>query len=190
RVKYSNATITARQEDVCCSVPGVDNGKALVVITPSWRTHIEEVLHLVDQLLPLKGLDAIPSILSIPTTATRALSPAQTRLHAIGHSLAYAGYAEVIPSPFINAEIFNTWELDADDERRNVVSVQNPLEVDKAVLSSTLLPNMLEAVARNVARGRNDVSLFGVQQVAFKRADSTTMLDVSKRPSDEEIEQL
>lgn len=189
-VEYSQETITARLEEVGCSVAGFDNGKALDVTIPSWRTDIEEDVDLVEEVLRLEGLDAIPSILPIPTIGSRGLSPAQKRRRAIGHSLAYAGYAEVIPSPFINAEIFNTWELDADDERRNVVSVQNPLEADKAVLSSTLLPNMLEAVARNVARGRNDVSLFGVQQVAFKRADSTPMPDVSKRPSDEEIEQL
>ena len=118
------------------------------------------------------------------------LSTAQKRLSAIVHALAYAGYAEVIPSPFINDELFDTWELTADDARRNVVRVQNPLEADKSALSTTLLPNMLDAVARNVARGRNDVTLFGVQQVAFKRADSTPLPDVSKRPSDDEIDQL
>lgn len=189
-VDYSRETITARLEEVGCSVSAYDNGNAVDVTIPSWRTDIAEDVDLIEEILRLEGLEAIPSILPIPTIGSTGLTAAQKRRRAIGHGLAYAGYAEVIPSPFVNAEIFNTWELEADDERRNVVSVQNPLEADKAVLSSTLLPNMLDAIARNVARGRNDVSLFGLQQVSFKRADSTPMPDVSKRPSDEEIEQL
>lgn len=189
-VDYSRETITARLEEVGCSVSAYDNGNAVDVTIPSWRTDIAEDVDLIEEILRLEGLEAIPSILPIPTIGSTGLTAAQKRRRAIGHGLAYAGYAEVIPSPFVNAEIFNTWELEADDERRNVVSVQNPLEADKAVLSSTLLPNMLDAIARNVARGRNHVSLFGLQQVSFKRADSTPMPDVSKRPSDEEIEQL
>ncbi|MDN5785225.1 MAG: phenylalanine--tRNA ligase subunit beta, partial [Corynebacterium casei] len=189
-VDYSRETITARLEEVGCSVSAYDDGNAVDVTIPSWRTDIAEDVDLIEEILRLEGLEAIPSILPIPTIGSTGLTAAQKRRRAIGHGLAYAGYAEVIPSPFVNAEIFNTWELDADDERRNVVSVQNPLEADKSVLSSTLLPNMLDAIARNVARGRTDVSLFGLQQVSFKRADSTPMPDVSKRPSDEEIEQL
>ncbi|MDO5507877.1 MAG: phenylalanine--tRNA ligase subunit beta [Corynebacterium casei] len=189
-VDYSRETITARLEEVGCSVSAYDNGNAVDVTIPSWRTDIAEDVDLIEEILRLEGLEAIPSILPIPTIGSTGLTAAQKRRRAIGHGLAYAGYAEVIPSPFVNVEVFNTWELDADDERRNVVAVQNPLEADKAVLSSTLLPNMLDAIARNVARGRTDVSLFGVQQVSFKRADSTPMPDVSKRPSDEEIEQL
>ena len=189
-VDYSRETITARLEEVGCSVSAYDNGNAVDVTIPSWRTDIAEDVDLIEEILRLEGLEAIPSILPIPTIGSTGLTAAQKRRRAIGHGLAYAGYAEVIPSPFVNVEVFNTWELDADDERRNVVAVQNPLEADKAVLSSTLLPNMLDAIARNVARGRTDVSLFGVQQVSFKRADSTPMPDVSKRPSDEEVEQL
>lgn len=189
-VEYSNDTIVARLEEVGCSVAAFDEDKAFDVTIPSWRTDIAEDVDLVEEILRLEGLDAIPSILPIPTVGSRGLSPAQKRRRAIGHALAYAGYAEVIPSPFINDELFDTWELTADDARRNVVRVQNPLEADKSALSTTLLPNMLDAVARNVARGRNDVTLFGVQQVAFKRADSTPMPDVSKRPSDDEIDQL
>ncbi|MFH0412550.1 phenylalanine--tRNA ligase subunit beta [Corynebacterium sp. L4756] len=189
-VEYSAETITARLEEVGCSVSAYDNGNALDVTIPSWRTDIAEDVDLVEEILRLEGLEAIPSILPIPTIGGTGLTPAQKRRRAIGHGLAYSGYAEVIPSPFINPETFDTWELDADDARRNVVNVQNPLESDKNKLSTTLLPNMLEAVARNVARGRSDVSLFGLQQVAFKRADNTPMPDVTKRPSDEEIDQL
>lgn len=37
----------------------------------------------------------------------------------------------------------------------------NPLDADYAIVGTTLLPSMLEAVARNVARGMTNLSLFG-----------------------------
>ena len=137
----------------------------------------------------LEGLDDIPLVLPTPVGG-RGLSPAQLRERAITHALAYRGYAEILPTPFIANDVFDTWGLDADDERRQTVKVLNPLDADYATLGTTLLPSMLEAVARNVARGRNDLNLFGVQQVSFKRADVTPMPSVAARPSDEELSEV
>ena len=118
------------------------------------------------------------------------MSPAQLRRRAIGHGLAYGGYAEVLPSPFIATETFDVWDLPADDVRRNAVRVQNPLESDKAILGTTLLPNMLEALNRNVARGRHDVALFALQQVAFAKAERSPMPEVSQRPAEAAVREL
>ena len=107
------------------------------------------------------------------------------------HTLAYNGYVEILPTPFIATDTFDTWGLDKDDERRQVVTVQNPLESDRAVLGTTLLPSMLDAVRRNVVRGAHDLALFGVEQVAINHGDGKSpMLDTSHRPSDEEVAHL
>ncbi len=120
----------------------------------------------------------------------RGLSPQQKRRRAVGHALAYNGYAEVLPTPFIANDTFDVWGLDADDRRRQAVVVQNPLEKDYGIIGTTLLPSMLDSVARNVARGRKDMQLFGIQQVAFAGAAQSPMPDVSSRPSDADITEL
>jgi len=104
--------------------------------------------------------------------------------------LAYAGYAEVLPAPFVANDTFDVWGLDKDDARRRTVEVQNPLEADKPILSTTLLPNMLEAIGRNVARGRSDLALYGLQQVAFKRTEASPMPSVEQRPSEQVVSEL
>ena len=114
---------------------------------------------LVEEVLRLEGLEDIPSI--VPTApAGRGLTPAQRRRRAIGHALAYNGYAEILPTPFIADDVFDVWNLPADDPRRNVVTVQNPLEASNSSLGTTLLPSMLDAVKRNVSRGEPNVALF------------------------------
>lgn len=186
-VEYSRETVVARLEEVGCTV--ADNGETLEVTPATWRTDISMDVDLIEEVLRLEGLEDIPTVLPTPAGG-RGLTPAQKRRRAIGHGLAYAGYAEVLPSPFIANDTFDTWGLDKDDARRQTVAVQNPLEADKAVLSTTLLPNMLEAIARNVARGRHDLALFGLQQVAFKRAEASPMPSVESRPSDEVVTEL
>ena len=185
-IEYSQDTVVKRLREVGCEVSG---GEELSVVPASWRTDIEMDVDLIEEILRLEGLEDIPTILPTPVGG-RGLTPAQKRRRAIGHGLAYAGYAEVLPSPFIANDTFDTWGLDKEDARRQTVAVQNPLESDKAILSTTLLPNLLEAIARNVARGRSDLALFGLQQVAFKRADSSPMPSVESRPEESMVADL
>ena len=186
-VDYSRETVIARLDEVGCTV--VDEGEMLQVTPASWRTDISMDVDLIEEVLRLEGLEDIPTVLPTPAGG-RGLTPAQKRRRAIGHGLAYAGYAEVLPAPFVANDTFDVWSLDKDDARRRTVAVQNPLEADKAILSTTLLPNMLEAIGRNVARGRSDLALYGLQQVAFKRAESSPMPSVEHRPSEQVVSDL
>ena len=186
-VDYSRETVISRLEEVGCTV--ADEGEQLQVTPATWRTDIAMDVDLVEEILRLEGLEDIPAVLPTPAGG-RGLTPAQKRRRAIGHGLAYAGYAEVLPAPFVANNTFDVWGLDKDDARRRTVEVQNPLEADKAILSTTLLPNMLEAIARNVARGRSDLALYGLQQVAVKRAEASPMPSVEQRPSAEVVSQL
>ena len=186
-VDYSRDTVISRLEEVGCTVG--DEGEQLQVTPATWRTDIAMDVDLVEEILRLEGLEDIPAVLPTPAGG-RGLTPAQKRRRAIGHGLAYAGYAEVLPAPFVANNTFDVWGLDKDDARRRTVEVQNPLEADKAILSTTLLPNMLEAIARNVARGRSDLALYGLQQVAVKRAEASPMPSVEQRPSAEVVSQL
>ncbi|AZA11340.1 phenylalanine--tRNA ligase subunit beta [Corynebacterium gerontici] len=187
-VDYSDETVIARLEEVGCVVER--EGELLKVTPPSWRPDLGEQSDLVEEVLRLEGLESVPSIVP-PASIGRGLSPQQRRRRAVGHALAYSGYAEILPTPFIRNDVFDVWGLDAEDPRRATVKVQNPLDADYAVLATTLLPSMLEALGRNVARGQQHVALFGLQQVSFQRGNGTSpMLDVRQRPSEKEVQDL
>ena len=186
-VDYSRDTVVKRLEEVGCQIVGDD--EHLQVTPPTWRGDLTVPVELVEEIVRLEGLDAIPSVLPTPVGG-RGLSPQQRRRRAVTHALAYSGYAEIIPTPFMSNTVLDTWGLEADDPRRNVVKVQNPLDADYAVLATTLLPAMLEAVGRNVARGRHDLALYSVAQTAVKRADASPMPSVEQRPDEATIAEL
>ncbi|SDL69845.1 phenylalanyl-tRNA synthetase beta subunit [Corynebacterium mycetoides] len=186
-VEYPRETVVRRLEEVGCRVEG--NGDTVMVLPPSWRTDITVPVELVEEIVRLEGLDDIPLELPAPRGG-RGLSPAQRRRRAATHALAYSGYVEVIPTPFIANDTFDVWGLDPEDARRRTVTVQNPLDKDYGILGTTVLPSMLDALGRNVARGRHDVALYSVAQVAFARAEESPLPSVDKRPSDDTVREL
>ena len=187
-VEYGADAVVGRLEEIGATV--TRDGDTLTVVPPTWRGDLQEKCDLVEEVTRLEGLDKIPSIIPV-APAGDGLSQSQLRRRHVTHALAYNGYVEILPTPFIATDTFDTWGLDKDDERRQVVTVQNPLESDRAVLGTTLLPSMLDAVRRNVVRGAHDLALFGVEQVAINHGDGKSpMLDTSHRPSDEEVAHL
>jgi phenylalanyl-tRNA synthetase beta chain len=185
-VEYPTGTTQKRLTQVGAEV--VVDGDRVTATPPSWRPDLHQPADLVEEVLRLEGLEIIPSVLP-QAPAGRGLSPIQKRRRAIGKSLALNGYVEILPTPFLPAGVFDQWGLAADDPRRATMSVLNPLESDRPHLATTLLPGMLEALARNVSRGTPDVALFAIEQVAeaTPRTRPLQPIPVDRRPTDDEI---
>jgi phenylalanyl-tRNA synthetase beta chain len=188
-VEYPQGTTRRRLEQIGAEVAVHD--ATLTVTPPSWRPDLMQPADLVEEVLRLEGLELIPSVLPLAPPG-RGLTAGQKRRRAIGKSLALSGYVEVIPSPFLPPGVFDQWALPPEDPRRKTVQVLNPLEADRPDLATTLLPGMLEALARNVSRGTVDVALFTIEQVVqpTERTRAVDPLPVDRRPTEEEIHTL
>ncbi len=185
-VNYPPGTAARRLAQIGTAVTGDDG--TLTVTPPSWRPDLVQPADLVEEVLRLEGLEPIPSVLPA-APAGRGLTDMQKRRRAVGKSLALSGYVEVLPAPFLPAGVFDAWGLPADDQRRNTTQVLNPLEADRPHLSTTLLPGLLEALARNVSRGIVDVALFAIAQVVqpTEQTHGVEPIPVDRRPTDAEI---
>jgi len=193
-VRYERGVTARRLGQIGCAVQArsADDGTAELVATPpSWRPDLRAPIDLVEEVLRLEGLDKIPSELpSAP--AGRGLTPAQRRRRSVSRSLAEAGYTEVLPFPFISPTVFDSFGCDADDVRRTTLRLLNPIDSDRPRLATTLLPGLLDAVVRNVARGMGDVALYHIGQVVLPSAERVPMpaVGVDRRPTEDEIRAL
>jgi phenylalanyl-tRNA synthetase beta chain len=196
-VRYERGATVRRLGQIGCTVElrssagagGV--GAEVVAVPPSWRPDLAAPADLVEEVLRLQGLDTIPSVLpSAP--AGRGLTAAQRRRRSISRTLADAGYIEVLPFPFISGGVFDSFGCPPEDVRRRTLRLVNPLDNERAELATTLLPGLLDAVARNVARGLPDVALYHVGQVVLPQDNPPPMpeVGVDGRPSDERIAAL
>jgi phenylalanyl-tRNA synthetase beta chain len=185
-VDYPEGTTSRRLTQIGADV--TDDGGLVTATPPSWRPDLRQPADLVEEVLRLEGLETIPSVLP-QAPAGRGLTPAQKRRRAVGKSLALNGYVEILPSPFLPAGVFDEWGLPPDDPRRTATHVLNPLEADRPQLATTLLPGLLESLARNVSRGAVDTALFAIEQVVepTSRTRAVERIPTDRRPTDDEI---
>jgi phenylalanyl-tRNA synthetase beta chain len=193
-VRYERGAAARRLGQVGCRVePGnaPDGSPQLVATPPSWRPDLQVPIDLVEEVLRLEGLDKIPSELPA-APAGRGLSAAQRRRRSVSRSLAEAGYTEVLPFPFVSPSVFDALGCPDDDVRRDVLTLLNPIDADRPALATTLLPGLLDAVVRNVARGMGDVALYHVGQVVLPRPDRVPVpeVPVDRRPTENELKGL
>ncbi len=128
---------------------------------PSWRPDIYGEADLVEEIGRIVGLDNVPEV-PLPRdsgVAKPVLTLLQKRMLRTRRTLAASGMLEAVTWSFLSseqAELFGggTPEL----------KLANPMSVELSDMRPSLLPNLITAAGRNVARGYSDVSLFEVGQ--------------------------
>ncbi|MFE1548384.1 phenylalanine--tRNA ligase subunit beta [Streptomyces sp. NPDC058718] len=187
-VDYGRETVVRRLQEVGCDVYGQDE---LVVTVPSWRPDLHVPNDLAEEVIRLEGYENLPSTLPKPP-AGRGLTERQRTHRRVGRALAGAGYVEALNYPFIGEQALDNLGLDADDARRRLVTLVNPLSDEEPSLRTTLLPGLLGALRRNDSRGSHDLALFETGLV-FRPEGApgvAVRLPVDRRPTDEEIAEV
>ena len=187
-VAYGRETVVRRLQQVGCDVYGQDE---LIVTVPSWRPDLTDPNDLAEEVIRLEGYENLPSTLPKPP-AGLGLTDRQRLHRRVGRALAGAGYVEAPNYPFIGEHVFDQFGLAADDPKRKVVKLVNPLSDEEPALRTTLLPGLLGALRRNDGRGSHDLALFETGLVFHPREELRVAgrLPVDRRPADEEIASL
>lgn len=128
----------------------------LVCAVPSWRPDVKGEADLVEEVTRIAGLDNVPFAAmdrSHPVAAP-VLNPLQKRMLAARRSLAARGFNEAV-----------TWAFLAEDQAKLFgggqpeLKLANPISSELTDMRPSLLPNLIAAAGRNVARGFSDMAL-------------------------------
>lgn len=191
-VPYGRETVVHRLLQIGCDVYGQDE---LTVTVPSWRPDLNDPNDLAEEVIRLEGYENLPSTLPRPP-AGRGLTERQRLHRRVGRALAGAGYVEALNTPFLSTGVFDQLGLDADDARRRVVTLVNPLSDEEPALRTSLLPGLLGALRRNDGRGsqgsQGGLALFETGLVFLPTGDEAEppRVRVDARPSDDDIATL
>jgi len=187
-VDYTRDQVVGTLEQIGCTV--VEQGVAgtLLVTVPTWRPDLTGAAELVEEVARLVGYDQIPSVLPV-APAGSGLTRGQQARRSVARGLAEHGLVEVLSYPFVGQAQLDELGLPADDERRTMLSLVNPISAEKGQMRSSLLVTLLDTARRNVARGRSDLALFelGLVTLPVAGAPAAPALPVGQRPSDEQL---
>lgn len=139
-----------------------DKDYTLEVSVPSWRPDVHGEADLIEEIARVASLTKLVGVpMPRPSTGVMkaVLTPMQKRQGMVRRTIATLGYNECVTYSFIDqasAELFGGGS--------DGVKLGNPISSEMSHMRPTLLPSLLQAAAKNQARGFNDVSLFEVGQ--------------------------
>lgn len=170
-----------------CEVTG---SGTLSVTPPPWRPDLTDAQDFSEEVVRLVGYDRVPSVLPTPPSG-RGLTRAQQLRRRVGRTLAGDGFVEVVSFPFVGDADLDALGLPADDSRRDLLRLTNPLSAESPFMTTTLLPGVLRTAGKNVGHGNADLAIFETGTVTLPRhAGPAAILPVDRRPTEEEFAAL
>jgi phenylalanyl-tRNA synthetase beta chain len=130
-----------------------------MVTPPTWRRDVGGKADLVEEVARIEGFGSLPSepLPQMPRAAGGVLTVRQTRMRNARRFMAARGYAEAVTWSFMRTE----WAklFDGGGERLRLV---NPIASDLDCMRPSILPNLIDAAARNARQGFADSAIFEV----------------------------
>ncbi len=130
-----------------------------MVTPPTWRRDVEGKADLVEEVARIEGFGSLPStpLPEMPRAVGGVLTVRQTRMRNARRAMAARGYAEAVTWSFMRSE----WATLFGGGQPSLKLV-NPIASDLDCMRPSILPNLIEAAARNARQGFADAAVFEV----------------------------
>jgi phenylalanyl-tRNA synthetase beta chain len=149
-----------------------DQAERFEVTPPSARGDVTREVDVIEEILRIVGYEHVAPRLPVLRQAP-GVRP-RDRGDVARIALAAAGASEAITFAFQSTARCVALGLPATDRRAQPIALRNPMSLDQGVMRTSLLPNLVAAVARNHSHGRPDVALFEVGSVFLRRGEGLT----------------
>ena len=171
----------------------VDSGAAgdddtLTLTPPTWRPDLRDPYDFVEEVGRLWGYEKVEPVIP-PAPVGRGLSRSQRSRRLVNAALTDSGFVEVLSFPFVDPNDLDRLAVPADDPRRGLQRLANPLAETQPAMRTTLLPGLFAAVAQNTSRSNDDLALYELGSVFFapQNAAAAPRPGVEGRPSAGEL---
>ena len=143
----------------------IADADTLTVDHPSFRVDIRRPVDLMEEIARLSGYNDIPTTFPPISAGTKLPSRDLDVRDNILRIMTGFGFTEAINYSFMNELSCDKLRLPADDFRRRMVEILNPLTEDQTVMRTSLIPGLLESMHRNASQQIRDLKLFETGKV-------------------------
>lgn len=145
-------------------LPTTINGNEITCRVPSIRDDIESRADLAEEVMRIYGYDHIVGTPMRGTVVRGKLLPERIKTDKIKKLLTGAGAYEIATYSFIAAKAIDTLNLAENDERRNQISIINPLGDEYSAMRTQLTTSMLTVLATNINKKISDGRFFEISK--------------------------
>lgn len=152
----------------------------LICTPPHQRLDLLKEVDFVEEVARLYGYDVIPSTL-FRGNEWGALTNGQYIQKVTRETLVAAGLNEITTYSFVSPKSLDLINLSEHSILRKSVMLKNPLGEEYSMMRTTLVPNLLEVLARNFKRSVKSASAFEVGNLFFPKQQPIVELPIEKK---------
>ncbi|MBM7615932.1 phenylalanine--tRNA ligase subunit beta [Alkaliphilus hydrothermalis] len=127
-----------------------EDGEHLVVTVPTFRDDLQMEADFLEELGRIYGFDKIPSTMAKGNIVVGGKTNGQLIEDRAKESLLSLGFNEILTFSFVSPKSVDKINVGENSIKRNFVKLLNPLGDETSVMRTSLLPNMMEVLSRNV----------------------------------------
>jgi phenylalanyl-tRNA synthetase beta chain len=139
--------------------------ETLTATVPSFRVDVSRPEDLMEEVARLWGYNNIPTTVPRISPATHPISRSIEIKDKIKDRMAGYGFSEILTYSFISQTAVDFLNLPKGDERRQMLSVLNPISEDQAVMRTSLVPGLLSAMHYNLSRQTRSLKIFELGKI-------------------------
>lgn len=144
-----------------------DKGETALVSVPSFRSDIEIEEDLIEEIGRIYGFHNIEPKALVGKLSKGKMSSNKSKEYRLKNDLFALGYSEVLTYSFVSPKL-NIRAGINDNELCDFIKLQNPLGEEFSVMRTSILPNHLEIISRNLNNNCKEFSTFEIGNVFIK----------------------
>ena len=142
----------------------------LQVHVPSFRVDVARPEDLSEEVARLWGYNKIETSYPLVKAKGRPLAGRLLLRGKIRQAMTGFGFCEAINYNFIRKDACERMGIEAPDKRTRMVEILNPISDQMAVLRTSIVPGLLENMARNNAKQVDTLQLFEIGKIFYDNA--------------------
>lgn len=134
---------------------------SVLVTVPHWRSHdVVNEADLIEECIRVVGIDSIPAQPIICANEGKKDDPHFAFIEKLNAHAANLGYNEVIGLHFMRADDHEKLTLSSINNLGEPVAIINPIIGDEPLMHTTLVPDLLRKISKNLSYGVKNGQLF------------------------------
>ncbi|MCC5910508.1 MAG: phenylalanine--tRNA ligase subunit beta [Clostridiaceae bacterium] len=148
----------------------------LVVEVPTYRIDLEQEVDFVEEIARIYGYDRIDATMARGNIVAGGKTNGQIIEDITKEALNAMGLNEILTYSFVSPRSIEKIKLEKNIIKKNFVKLLNPLGDETSAMRTSLIPNLLEVMARNSNRKVEEFRGFELGRIFISKGDTSEKL--------------